>query len=267
MLFTYLTIGTLLSSANAQDKSSQDQHIEMHASTEFAQIHPGDSGLLAITLIIDEDWHTYWPGVSDSGFGINLEITPPVSVTLDEPIWPTPARHLMPGEILDHIYEGTTTIIVPFTLDDDAKPSDSIRFEINADYLVCEQICLPGNAQAETSIEIIQSASTKSPTESAAEIRSIYTHRPKTFDPKSQDVRVQWITDAAAIMFRDATKIEFFPDTNCTVLAEPIAGGFTNSNRLIINFNERENKVLSGRIRSHERNGPVDYDINITPTD
>lgn len=255
---TIIAGGMLISGANAAD-----EHVSMAATTEFTGIHAGDSGLLAVEIHIDEDWHIYWPGVSDSGFGISFTLRSTGPVTLDEPIWPTPQRYLQPGDILDHVYEDTALVLIPFHVADDATPDDAVIFDIDAEFLVCSDICLPGQANTSTTITILDESSEKTPTESGSKIRAAYEHRPQEFNPKSQDVRVQWIADAAAIMFRDATKIEFFPSKECTELADPIAGGSTDSNRLIIKFAQRENKVLSGRIRSHEPAGPVDYDINI----
>ncbi len=241
------------------------EHLSISATTEFSEIHPGDSGILAITLEIDEGWHTYWPGVSDSGMGFKLEIDTSESITLEDPIWPTPKRYLQPGEILDFIYEETATVLVPFRIAGDASVGELLVFDIDADYLVCEEVCLPENASALASIAVIDAQSTKSPTASHDTIRELYDARPETFDPKADHVRVQWIAYRAAIMFRDATKIEFFPSRDCTELADPITSTVTETNRLILKFATSENKVIAGRIRSYERIGPVDYDIHITP--
>ncbi|MBL4699098.1 MAG: hypothetical protein JKX70_09730 [Phycisphaerales bacterium] len=268
-ILTFLTIGTIgslisnTSAAHTEPEQSAEEHITLSAATEFNGVQPGESGLLAITLHIEEDWHTYWPGVSDSGFGVTLDIRNTGSITLDEPIWPTPHRYIQPGDILDHVYEDTATILVPFHVDEDAPINEIIIFDIGAEFLVCSDICLPGKASTSTSITIMDESSERSPTKSAKEIRKAYDNRPKAFNPKANDVRVQWIAKAAAIMFRDAKKIEFFPSTECSELAEPITSGSTDSNRLIIKFMKKDDKVLAGRFRVHERNKTVDYDIHL----
>lgn len=256
-----MIVGCLL----ASPAIAQDEHVHIRALTDFADYHPGDSGLLALEIKIDEDWHIYWPGVSDSGFGISLDLRSSGPLTLDDPIWPTPKRHILPGEILDHVYEDTVMVLVPFQINADAEPELPIFFDVDAEFLVCSSICLPGKANASTSASVVDETVNKDQTPDHDTITSAYQHRPRRFNPNAQDVRVQWIADAAAIMFRDATKIEFFPSKECTTLANPIADGTTNSNRLVIKFSQRTNKVLFGRIRSYEPAGPVDYDINIRP--
>ncbi len=262
---TLLTTSALfLGSAQA---AKAGERLTLSATTSLSEIHPGDEGTLAITLEIEEGWHTYWPGVSDSGGGFKLDIDTSDAITLDDPIWPTPKRYLQPGDILDFIYEDAVIVLVPFRVDDDASAGDLLLFDIDADYLVCEEVCLPESASTSASITVVDAQSTKSPAASHDAIRALYDARPQVFDPKAEHVRVQWIAYRAAIMFRDATKIEFFPSAECTELADPITSTLTENNRLILKFATSENKVLAGRIRSYERTGPVDYDIRITPPD
>jgi len=268
---TILASGSIFSIAHAgidnEQNQPMDEHVTISAATDFTGIHPGASGVLAITFDIEEDWHTYWPGVSDSGFGIKLAINTSDEITLGEPIWPTPERYLQPGDILDHVYEDSAMVLVPFTIADDASPDDLLIFDINADYLVCKEVCLPGKASTSTSITILDESTEQTPSSSTDQIRKAYENRPKAFYPQAEDVRVQWASNAAAIMFRDATKIEFFPSKECTELADPIAGGSTDSNRLIIKFTQKNKKILTGRIRSYERSGIIEYDISIHAPD
>src|SRR5690606_9639747 len=105
----------------APTMNSQANHVQIAATTDFTQLHAGESGLLAINLTMDKDWHTYWPGVSDTGYGISFKFETPDSITLGEPIWPTPKRYLQPGNILDHTYEGTVTVLFPFTISEQAN--------------------------------------------------------------------------------------------------------------------------------------------------
>lgn len=249
----------------ASEATDSDRFIEVGASTQFHEIHPGETGLLAITLDIKEGWHTYWPGVSDSGFGITLDIRPTGPVTLGEIIWPTPHRYLQPGDILDHVYEESAMILVPFTVKDDASTNDVILFDIHADYLVCSNMCLPEQGDATTTISIIDSSKDKLPTSNADQIKSAYESRPIAFDPTSETVRVQWIPGAAALMFQGAKKVEFYPSKECTELADPIAGPITNSDRLVIKFTSKDNSHLIGRLHVQGPTGTVDYDIDIKP--
>ena len=259
--------GVLLLGSSNSLAQPQSDHVQIEAQTQYEGILPGESGILAVRFGIDEDWHIYWPGVSDSGYGVSLNIHTTGPITLEEPIWPTPTRHLQPGDILDNIYEDGAMVLIPFHVAQDAATDDAIFFDIESEFLVCSSICLPGQASTSTTISILDESSEKLPTPSSKQIQEAFTHRPKLFDPKADDVRLQWASNAAAVMFRDATKIEFFPSKQCSELADPIKGSLVDGNRLIIKFTQSQGKVLSGRLRVDQPNGTVDYDIDIKQPD
>jgi len=257
-ILALISMGAVSSMADAQES-----HVEVFAQTEHEGIYPGESGLLALTFKVDEDWHIYWPGTSDSGYGVSLQIQSTGPITLEEPIWPTPTRYIQPGDILDHIYEDGAMVLIPFKVDEDAATDDAVFFDIESDFLVCSDVCLPGQASSSTSITVLESSSEKITTSASKKIRKAYEKRPIPFDPSADDVRLQWASNGAAIMFRDATKFEFFPSKECTELANPIEDAAVVGNRMVMKFTETKNKVLSGRVRVYQRGTTVDYDIHV----
>lgn len=259
------SFGPIARANTAQTMNEQENHVQIVATTDFTQMHAGESGFLAINLTTDEDWHTYWPGISDSGYGISFTFETPDSITFGKPIWPTPKRYLQPGNILDHTYEGTVTVLYPFTISDDAKPNDVIVISIDANYLVCKEVCLPEKGRATCSITLVDSSTQSKQSDDAPRINQLLAARPLRFDPTASDVRLQWISNAAAIMFRDATKIEFYPDQDCTEITDLIKDGASPTNRMEIRFTQSNDKVLSGRLRVFDSSGFVDYDIHVKP--
>jgi DsbC/DsbD-like thiol-disulfide interchange protein len=246
---------------------NDEEHVAVSATTKHLNAHPGSTGLLAITLDMEDKWHTYWPGVSDSGYGTTLDISVPDSITLDDPIWPTPQRYLQPGDILDHVYEDTATVLVPYKVNDDAQVGDILIFEINADYLVCKDLCLPGKGKATTTVAVVEQSTLPAQSSAHNEIERAWKARPVRFDPSDQDVRVQWIDSGVGLIFRDATKIEFFPSTRCSELLDPIKGGTSDSNPMLIKFKNSEEMFLDGRVRVHRRIGNIDYDVSLRAGD
>jgi len=253
-----------------------EEHLSINAGTDFSALHPGDAGLLAIDIIVEDGWHTYWPGISDTGYGISFDIQAPDFVELKDPIWPSPIRYLQPGNILDHTYEGTQTVLVPFAIRSDA-PESVVSFSIEADYLVCKDLCLPGKGTTGASFRVVAASEKREQTSRYDELRGLYGKRPKKFDPNAPAVRMQWISNAAAIMFRDATRIEFYPATENTPMESVIEDGTAEGNRIEIRFasnnidtdendtnvsDRATNHVLSGRLRVTTREGVVHYDIH-----
>jgi DsbC/DsbD-like thiol-disulfide interchange protein len=250
------------SGANAQPMGGSE-YVTIRASSDFDQMHAGERGLLAIDIIVEDGWHTYWPGVSDTGYGISFDIDAPEWVELKDPIWPSPKRYLQKGDILDHTYEGTETVLVPFIVKEDITET-GVVFNIDADFLVCNEICLPGKGSATTAIQLVGADQRQGKTSEHDRIQSLYEKRPEPFNAKDLAVRLQWIKTAAAVMHRDATRIEFYPDNECTALLHPIEDPAANGNRIEIRFAETENKVLSGRLRVTTEQGELHFDIHET---
>lgn len=277
LLACTLTVMPWITSTAEAQPMGGEQYLRINAETDFAALHPGDMGLLAIDIVVDEGWHTYWPGISDTGYGIAFDIHATDSVELKDPIWPTPMRYLQRGGILDHTYEGTQTVLVPFVIKDDTpetpgSPEQTVSFTINADFLVCKDICLPGKGTTGASLRIVDPDEKRVQTSRHDELRELYRQRPGKFDPTDPSVRMQWISSAAAIMFRDATRIEFYPDTENSLMVSVIEDGTAEGNRIEIRFAQDNTKpdknqaptahVLSGRLRVSTRDGIVHYDIH-----
>lgn len=257
-------LGLTAQAGGVQQPMGGEEHLSVRAMTDHSSLRPGDSGLLAVELTVDEGWHTYWPGVSDSGYGVSIDVDAPPTITLAQPVWPSPKRYLQKGGILDHTYEGTQLVVIPFTISGDAPAGDVAVFSVDVSFLVCEEVCLPGRQSTTASLSLIDAQSDKTASADHGPITEAFAKRAREFDAGAGDVRLQWIAKAAAIMFRDATRIEFYPDTECSTLAEPIEDGAAQGNRLEIRFTDKQDKVLSGRVRVTTRDGVVDYDIHET---
>jgi DsbC/DsbD-like thiol-disulfide interchange protein len=237
------------------------EHLSIDAKISVNTIQPGSSGFLAIDIIVADEWHTYWPGISDTGFGVTFDIDAPDSVEFKDPIWPSPIRYLQKGGILDHTYEGTVTVLYPFVIKDDAEPT-GVTINLESNFLVCKDLCLPGSGEDSVSFAIVSADESAAQSESASVIERVYEQRPERFSPTDPAVRLQWIKGAAAVMFRDATRIEFYPDTECTPITDLIKDGAADGNRLEVYFSETENKRLSGRFRIKTPQGEMFYDID-----
>lgn len=237
------------------------EHLTIHARASANAIHAGSRGFIAIDIVCAEGWHTYWPGISDTGFGIEFTLNAPDTIELKDPIWPTPIRYLQEGDILDHTYEETVTVLYPFVVREDAAPT-SVTVGVETSFLVCKDLCLPGSGSDSIAFDIVGDDEPEAASESAQRIEKLYKKRPQPFRATDPAVRLQWIDGAAAVMFRDATRIEFYPDDECTPIEDLIRDGEAKGNRMEIYFSEQENERLSGRIRIQTPQGELFYDID-----
>ncbi len=94
------------------------------------------------------EWHGYWSNPGDAGQGMRLQLDLPPDWEVGEARYPVPRRLLVSG-LMNHIYEGPYTVLVPVTPGPSVKDfTGPVRGRV--DYLACtDQICVPQDALLE----------------------------------------------------------------------------------------------------------------------
>ena len=123
-------------------------HARVELVSERALAVPGETVWFGLSFEIDPNWHIYWRNAGDAG--IPPEITwresgglAPDSISAFS--WPLPELlPVVPGQIMDYGY--SDQIVLPFmvTLPDEVE--GPLLFEGVADYLICEDVCIPESA-------------------------------------------------------------------------------------------------------------------------
>lgn len=119
---------------------ADSKHVTMGA--QFIEIE--NSPYLAISLTNKEGWHTYWKNPGDAGIPIKFEFlsdSTPYALTPLE--WPAPKRFIEPGDILAYGYSGKNVFFYKLT-QNNISELDGKKLTIKGDWLVCENICIPG---------------------------------------------------------------------------------------------------------------------------
>ena len=138
LLLCFLGFASAMSWAHAQVKAS--------LVAEDASIQPGRPFTVALRLEHEPHWHTYWinPG---TGYATSLAWTLPAGWKASEIQWPTPVVIKDPhGMIVGNGYEKEILLPVTITPTADAKPGDSVTLSAKAEWLMCSDVCVPGNA-------------------------------------------------------------------------------------------------------------------------
>lgn len=112
-----------------------------------AEIHvvrgaPGGRSWLALTIRPDAGWHTYWKNPGDSGAAPYVDWD---GIETASPLYPPPERLPVAG-LMTYGYEGTATLLFPV---DGPLPE---RTTVFAEWLVCEEICLPQVVEQEIAL-------------------------------------------------------------------------------------------------------------------
>jgi len=101
---------------------------------------------------MEPGWHTYWRNPGDAGLGTVLDWDLPDGFDAGPILWPFPERIEVPP-LVSYGYEKETYLLVQITPPKDI-PSDTVTFRVQADWLVCREICLPGTALVELTLDV-----------------------------------------------------------------------------------------------------------------
>ena len=124
---------------------------------DVTAVVPGKPIRLAAHLKLHPGWHVYSKDPGDSGIPTKIEWKLPAGFTAGELVWP---EHLVikePGNIVVNAYHDKLVLGAPIQVPADIKEKE-ITFRAKVSWLVCEEICIPGDAEIELTLPVAQSA-------------------------------------------------------------------------------------------------------------
>jgi len=251
-----LLVGALLAATPAlalsPDTFDGSGKVETELVVPDTGIAPGSDTMITLRMSHDEGWHTYWPGRNDTGMGTTIAFDDEEGLAFGEPIWPTPERYLAPGDILDHVYEHEIEIHIPVRVDPSLEPGSFATISARIDFLVCEQICLPGTHQAGAMVRVSEDAD-------APEM-------PVTHEPLDPDL-ASWDSSAVTIRVPGADRYVFFPLKSCAPIADLIRDGAQSGPDFTIELEADDDRPrLSGRLLVvHEDGHESHFDLDLRP--
>ena len=105
---------------------------------------PGQPFRIGLRLQHDPHWHTYWRNPGDSGLPTRFDPIGPEGAAYTDIVWPAP-RRLAIGDLANYGYEGEVLVSREVTLPASFEGSTA-HFEVLAQWLVCKDVCIPGEA-------------------------------------------------------------------------------------------------------------------------
>ncbi|MGY6629388.1 MAG: protein-disulfide reductase DsbD family protein [Wenzhouxiangella sp.] len=123
-------------------------HLVADLVAEQRQVVPGEAFRVGLRLDPDPGWHTYWKNPGDSGLATTLRWTLPDGVEVSDIHWPYPEA-LPFAHLINYGYEGEHLLPVTVRVPDDWPAGDDLLLQVRADWLVCEEVCIPGDASLE----------------------------------------------------------------------------------------------------------------------
>jgi thiol:disulfide interchange protein DsbD len=152
-LFTLLTLLTIAAPALAEPGPVQRPHIEVELLAEVESVQPGEPFRVGLRMQPDADWHTYWKNPGDSGLATELAWRLPEGASASDIQWPYPERVPM-GELVNYGYGGEHLLPATVSPPADLQPGERFAVALSAEWLVCETICIPGEAELSLSLPV-----------------------------------------------------------------------------------------------------------------
>jgi len=118
-------------------------HIDVELIPATTGVEPGGTLTLALRLKADEHWHTYWKNPGDSGLATHIDWTLPDGFEAGPILWPAPVR-IDVGPLANYGYDGEVLLLTDIRVPGNVPGIVPIRAK--ASWLVCEEICIPGDA-------------------------------------------------------------------------------------------------------------------------
>ncbi len=138
------------------------RHVQAQLVSEVASVRAGEPFWVGLHLRMAPGWHTYWRNPGDSGLATRLRWTLPAGFQAGEIQWPYP-RVFSQGPVTSYGYAGEVLLSVEVTPPASLVPGE-VTLAARADWLECEQVCLPGRADLSLVLPVRAAASTSAPT-------------------------------------------------------------------------------------------------------
>lgn len=230
--------------------------------SESSALIPG--GTIGVTFDIAKGWNLYWRNAGDSGLPITVKFETPEGVTIGEPQWPTPERHVLPGDLLDYVYTRRVTLLFPITASPSLAHSSNgapalITIKAQAKWLVCKEACVPGERTIELTLPIATDAkpSTDAPLFAAARDRLPRTQA----EQSSPIVSASWDKRTLRLASTGADELTFFPYEGESQPEDSLTQGDANRDALALSYAKAETGARIAGVLVVRRLGRTTYHV------
>jgi thiol:disulfide interchange protein DsbD len=129
-------------------------HVTASLVAPETSIQPGRPVTVALRLVHEPHWHTYWINAG-TGYPTKLTWQLPTGWSASEIQWPAPiAIKDASGIITGNGYEGEILLPVTLTPPANLKPGEAIALRAKAEWLMCKETCVPGETEVALTLPV-----------------------------------------------------------------------------------------------------------------
>lgn len=194
-------------------------HVTLKLISEETHLRPGATQTLGLVFTMEPHWHIYYKGLEGGGNPPKIEEAKlPEGYSFGEIEWPAPQRYIAPGDVYDSVYEGQVTLLVPLHVPKDAKPGEKVTIGVKMNWLECSEVCVFGAGESSIALPVSPDAAKKS--DDAKLIDASRARMPVPL-PTDGSIAAKVAGGALTVQASNATRLEFYPGSECTDLDEP----------------------------------------------
>jgi DsbC/DsbD-like thiol-disulfide interchange protein len=202
--------------------------------SERPYLEPGETAMIVINFAFPEDWHMYWLGKNDSGLPPTVEWYLPEGFVVGEPLWPTPERKVLPGDLLDHVYNEEWTLLYPLEVPAQVKTGDTVEITAVIDWLVCREACIAEGDTLSRKFPLAREARPRTGDRGAFLVARTRENLPRTAN--AGEVVSSWEETRLTLVVPEATALTFFPDHESALPLALLQEGTAEGDRLTLRF-------------------------------
>ena len=136
-------------------RAATPTHVQASLVAADATVQPGRPLTVALRLVHDPHWHTYWinPG---TGYATKLDWKLPPGWKAGDIQWPAPSilrDHT--GAVVGNGYNDDILLPVTLTPPADLVPGGTVTLAASAEWLMCEEVCIPGDANVSLTLNVV----------------------------------------------------------------------------------------------------------------
>ncbi len=261
-----------LSAAIAQvGPAVETGHATSRLAAERLSAMPGETITIGFFQELEPGWHVYWRNPGDTGLPLTLEWEMPDGFVASDIHYPLPER-LPVGPLVNYGHKGSPIFLVDIDVPADAQPGDAALLSVAARWLICEEICVPEEADLRLSLPITEAAGGSTPRFSGriAEARET--------QPGPAGFETSYFEDGAGglvLKLNNSTTevVHFFPDTPSVIEAAapvPVAqreGGLLLGLTPSFAYEDIAGAPLTGVVTVGEGSARRGFEIAAVPVD
>ncbi len=137
--------------------------------SEVKGIYPGQRFDVALRLKMLPHWHVYWINPGDTGLAPQVEWQLPEGFEVGALRFPVPHRIPTPP-LVSYGYEGELFLLASVKAPEDLAVGSRSTLRAAANWLVCEDTCIPGDARLALELPVVENASGVEPAAYAEDI-------------------------------------------------------------------------------------------------